>query len=65
MSNNERNKMIIGMVNDLLEKGEEEYQKCKLILFSQTTHSTKLRDFVCKLFAYTDKCRPLLIGTNN
>ena len=56
MSNNERNKMIIGMVNDLLEKGEEEYQKCKLILFSQTTHSTKLRDFVCKLFAYTDKC---------
>ena len=64
MSNNERNEMIIGMVNDLLEKGEEEYQKCKLILFSQTTHSTKL-DFVCKLFAYTDKCRPLLIGTNN
>ena len=61
----ERNKLIEGMVNDLLEKGEEEYQKCKIVLFSQTTDSEKLRDFVCKLFAYTDKCRPLLIDMNN
>ena len=61
MSNNE---MIIGMVNDLLEKGEEEYQTCKLMLLNQTTHSAKLRDFICKLFAYTDKRRPLLIGMN-
>ena len=65
MGNNERNKMIIGMVNDLLEKGEEEYQKCKLTLFSHTTHSTKLRDFIYKLFDYTDKRRPLLISKNN
>ena len=44
MGNNERNKMIIGMVNDLLEKGEEEYQKCKLILFSQrASKSLKVR----------------------
>ena len=60
----ERDKLIEGMVNDLLEKGEDEYQKCKLMLLNQTTHSTKLRDFVCKLFAYTDKHRPLLISMN-
>ena len=60
----ERNKLIEGMVIDLMEKGEDEYQRCKFVLFSQTTHSTKLRDFVCKLFAYTDKHRPLLISMN-
>ena len=61
----EKNKLIEGMVSDLLEKDEGEYQKCKLILFSQTTHNAKLRDFICKLFAYTDKHRPLLISMNN
>ena len=61
----ERNKLIEGMVIELMEKGEDEYQRCKLILLSQTTHSAKLRDFVCKLFAYTDKCRPLLISINS
>ena len=58
---NERNKLIEEMVNDLLEKSEEEYQKCKLILLSQTNNSVKLRSFVYKLFAYTDAKRPLLI----
>lgn len=61
----EKNKLIEGMINDLLEKGEDEYRKCKLVLVSQTEHGTKLRDFICKLFTYTDKRRPLLIGTNN
>lgn len=62
---NERNKLIEEMVNDLLEKGEDEYLKCKLVLLSQTKHSTKLRDFIRKLFDYTDKHRLLLISMND
>lgn len=61
----EKNKLIEGMVSDLLEKSESEYQKCKIVLFSQTANNVRLRDFICKLFDYTDKHRPLLISMNN
>lgn len=61
----EKNKLIEGMVNDLLAKSENEYQKCKIVLLSQTTDNMRLRDFICKLFDYTDKHRPLLISMNN
>lgn len=61
----ERNKLIEGMVSDLLEKDEEEYMKCKLMLFAQAAISSeKIKEFIYKLFAYTDKRRPLLIGMN-
>lgn len=61
----ERNKLIEGMVADLMEKGEDEYQKCKYVLLSQTTGNEKLKNFIRKLFDYTDKRRPLLICMGN
>ena len=53
------------MANDLLEATEERYQQNKLILLANTANNDILREFVLKLFAYTDTQRPLLIGMTN
>ena len=57
-----RDEIIEDMVKELLNTGEERYQQIRLCLLAQTAHNSRLRDFVCKLFAYTDARRPLLIS---
>ena len=57
-----RDEIIEDMVKELLDTGEESYLQKKLCLLAQTADNSKLRNFVCKLFAYTDARRPLLIS---
>ena len=57
-----RDEIIEDMVKELLNTGEERYLQIRLCLLAQTADNPKLRDFVCKLFAYTDVRRPLLIS---
>lgn len=57
-----RDEIIEDMVRELLDAGEDCYLQIRLCLLAQTADNSKLRDFVCKLFAYTDARRPLLIS---
>ncbi len=57
-----RNQIIEEMARELINAGEDVYQEIRLCLLAETANKAKMRNFVNKLFDYTDARRPLLIG---
>ena len=57
----ELHEVTLGMIRDLLEKDEDDYEACRQILIAQTSDDEKLHKYILLLFEYTDKRRSLLI----
>jgi len=57
-----RNQIIEEMARELISAGEDIYQEIRLCFLAETAKEAEMRNFVNKLFDYTDARRLLLIG---
>lgn len=58
----EFNKLVTESVTELLKMDVDTYNRVKITLLSYQSKYDACREYLQKLFAFTDRHRPLLIG---
>ena len=58
----EFNKIVTKTVAELLKMDVDTYNMAKIVLLSYQSKYDAYREYLQKLFAFTDRHRPLLIG---
>ena len=58
----EFNKIVTKTVAELLKTDVDTYNMAKIVLLSYQSKCDACREYLQKLFAFTDRHRPLLIG---
>ena len=58
----EFNKIVTKTVAELLKTDVDTYNMAKIVLLSYQSKYDAYREYLQKLFAFTDRHRPLLIG---
>lgn len=57
----EFNRVVRESITALLQKDTADYEQTRLILLSYKSNDEKIKDYLRKLFQFTDMHRPLLI----
>ncbi|GKH33500.1 hypothetical protein MCI89_20455 [Muricomes sp. OA1] len=55
------NRIVYESITALLQKDTADYEQTRLIMLSYKSNDEKIKDYLRKLFQFTDMHRPLLI----